>query len=63
MVGEVACAAPSYLTVIVEEAAKPEPETVTVEPTLPLVGFRAMADVTMNAAESVFELASVAVTV
>jgi hypothetical protein len=49
--------------VIVEESAKPVPDTVTVEPTLPLVGLRVMAEVTVNVAESVLALASVIVTV
>jgi hypothetical protein len=49
--------------VIVDEAAKPEPDTVTVEPTAPLVGLKVIAEVTVNKAEPTLELASVAVTV
>jgi hypothetical protein len=50
---------------MVEESARPEPETVTVEPTFPLVGFRVMADVTVKVALAEFEgeLESVIVTV
>jgi hypothetical protein len=50
---------------MVEDAAKPEPDTVTVEPTFPLVGFRLMADVTVKVVLAEFEgeLESVIVTV
>jgi hypothetical protein len=44
-----------------EPAAKPEPETVTDEPTFPLVGLKLIEDVTLKAVEAVFALASVAV--
>jgi hypothetical protein len=37
-------------TVIAELAAKPLPETVTVEPTAPEVGFKLIAEVTVNVA-------------
>jgi hypothetical protein len=41
---------PSNLAVIVLEPAKPVPDTVTVEPTIPLVGLRVMDGTTMNVA-------------
>jgi hypothetical protein len=44
---------PSNLAVIVLELPKPVPDTVTVEPTLPLVGFRVMAGTTVNVADPV----------
>ena len=48
--------------VIVEEPANPVPDTVTVVPTLPLVGFKVIDDATVN--EAVGELVpSVKVTV
>ena len=50
--GEVACVTPSYFTVIVEEPAKPVPDTVTVEPTIPLVGFNVTEAVTVKEAEA-----------
>ena len=43
-------------------AANPEPDTVTVEPALPLVGFREIVGVTVNVAMAVFEPASVHLT-
>jgi hypothetical protein len=51
---------------MVEDAAKPDPVTMTVEPVVPLVGFSlidAVIPVTVNVAEAVFELAPLAVTV
>jgi hypothetical protein len=53
---------PAYVAVIVFEAAKPEPDTVTIEPALPLVGFREIDGVTVNVAFAAFERASIAVT-
>jgi len=50
------------VAVIVLEAVKPVPETVTVKPTFPLVGFRVMAEVTVKVAEPALELESVIVT-
>jgi len=61
--GEVICVAPSYLTVIVLEAAKLVPETVTVAPMLPLVGLRVTFGVSVNEADAELTLASVIVTV
>src|SRR6266581_2002517 len=63
VVGDVVCVTPSYLMVMVEEAAKPVPDTVTVPPTIPLVGFRLIEALTVYMAEAVWEDASVAVTV
>ena len=63
VVGDVATIVPSYLTVIVEEAAKPVPDTVIVVPTAPPVGLRVMEALTENVADAEFEDASVAVTV
>ena len=54
---------PANFAVRAELAAKPEPDTVTVEPTLPLVGLREIDGVTVNVALAAFELASVALTV
>ncbi len=48
--GEVVCVTPSYFMVIVEEPAKPVPDTVTVEPTIPLVGFNVIEAVTVKEA-------------
>ncbi len=39
------------------------PEIVTIEPTLPLVGFKATTDVIVNVVEPIWEPASMAVTV
>src|SRR6266571_7105376 len=63
VVGEVVCVAPSYLMVMIEEAGKPVPVTVTVVPTLPAEGLSVMETVTEKAAVAVWEDASVAVTV
>jgi hypothetical protein len=63
VVGEVVWATPSYLIVIVEEAAKPVPETVTVPPTMVLVGLRVTDALTVYVAEPVWADTSVAVTV
>ncbi len=41
---------PANFIVIVEEAAKLLPETVTVVPTTPLVGLKVMPEVTVNEA-------------
>ena len=60
--GLVVCATPLNVIVMVEDAAKPAPVTVTVVPAGPWVGLRAIDEVTMNVAEAVFALASVAVT-
>jgi hypothetical protein len=64
--GDVACPVPSYVIVIVDEAAKPEPDRLTLEPASPVVGLGVMEGVTpvaVNVAEAVIELVSVAVTV
>ena len=54
---------PANVPVRAELPAKPKPDTVTVEPTFPLIGLREMDGVTVNVAVAAFELASVAVTV
>ncbi len=41
---------PSYFTVIVDEPAKPVPDTVTVEPTIPLVGLNVIEALTVKVA-------------
>ena len=51
-VGVVATAEPANVMVTVEEAAKPEPETVTVVPTGPEDGLKAIDWLTVNVAES-----------
>ena len=51
------------MIVIVEEAAKPVPETVTVEPVEPDVGFNVIDAVVEKFAEVECEEASVAMTV
>jgi hypothetical protein len=48
--GVVDWAVPSYLMVIVDNAAKPLPVTVTVVPVLPLVGLRVIEGVVVNVA-------------
>jgi len=63
VVGEVVCVTPSYLMVMVEDAAKPVPDTVTVPPTIPVVGFRLIEALTVYVADAVWEDTSVAVTV
>ncbi len=61
-VGDVVCVVPSYFMVMVEEAAKPVPDTVTVEPTIVLVGLRLVAALTVKMLEAVCGDTSVAVT-
>ncbi len=66
--GTVACTAPLNFIVMVEEGAKPAPVTVTVVPTGPCIGLRVIDEVgsvamTVNVADAVFALASIAVTV
>lgn len=61
--GVVVCIVPLNVIVIVEVPAKPVPETVTVVPTGPVVGLSVIEGVTVNVAEAVLALASVAVTV
>jgi hypothetical protein len=61
--GDVVWVTPSYLIVIVEEAAKPVPVIVTVVPTLPVVGLVVMAEIMLKVAVPVCDDASVAVTV
>jgi hypothetical protein len=61
--GEVAWAIPSYFMVIVEEGAKPVPDTVTVPPAIVVVGLRLIDALTLNVAEPVWADTSVAVTV
>jgi len=60
--GTVATVAPLNVIVMVEAGARPSPVTVTVVPTGPEVGDRVIDDVTVNVADALFELASVAVT-
>ena len=54
---------PANFTVRTELAAKPEPETITVEPTSPLVGLRDIDGVMANVAIAEFEFASDALTI
>ena len=63
VVGEVGWMVPSYLIVIVEEAAKPVPDTVIVPPTIALAGLRLMEPLIEYVAEPVCAETSVAVTV
>ncbi len=58
--GDVVCVTPSYFIVIVDEPAKPVPDTVTVEPTIPLVGFNVIEELTVKVAVGELEEASVA---
>ncbi len=60
--GEVESVVPSYLIVIVEVAAKPVPDAVTVVPTVPLVGLRAREVSMLKFAVAEFDDGSVAVT-
>jgi hypothetical protein len=57
--GDVACVAPSYSIVIVEEAAKPFPVIVTVVPMPPLVGLSVIDEVTVKVPEAALLAASV----
>jgi len=63
VVGEVVTVVPSYLMVMVEEAAKPVPVTVMVAPTLPLAGLSVMEEIMLKVAVAEWEDASVTVTV
>ncbi len=47
VVGDVGCVAPSYLMVMVEEAAKPAPDTVTTVPPMPFAGLSVMDGLTV----------------
>jgi len=60
--GDVDCAMPLYVIVIVEDGAKFDPDTVTVVPTIPLVGKMVIVGVRVKRAEAVllFMLLSVA---
>ena len=59
VVGDVACVTPSYFIVIVEDAAKPVPDTATVEPTIPLVGLSVTEGLTVKLADAELEDPSV----
>jgi len=61
--GEVVRAVPSYLTVIVEDPVKPVPETVTVEPMMPFVELRVIAEMMLKLEDAEFDDESVASTV
>lgn len=63
VVGEVVTVVPSYLIVIVEEAAYPVPVAVTVDPTVPLVGISPTDVVMLKVAEAEFDEVSPAVMV
>ncbi len=52
VVGEVVSVVPSNFIVIVDEAANPVPDTVTVVPVGPPVGDRVIDEVTENEAEA-----------
>ena len=56
-------AVPANFAVSAELAAKPDPETVTVEPIFPMVGFKTIEEIIVNVALAVFERVSVALTV
>ncbi len=60
--GMVVTFTPLNVIVMTEVGARPAPVTVTVVPTGPCVGLRVIDEVTVNVADAVFELASVAVT-
>jgi hypothetical protein len=61
--GDVVWVTPSYVIVIVEEAAKPVPDTVIIAPTILLAGDRTIEAATVNVAEAEWAETSVAVTV
>ena len=63
MVSELVCVGceESKVMVTVELPAKPEPETVTVEPTPPLVGLNVIEGITVKVVLAVLEDASVAI--
>ena len=52
VVGAVVWVVPSYFIVIVDEAANPVPDTVTVVPVGPPVGDRVIEEATENGAEA-----------
>jgi hypothetical protein len=54
---------PANVAVIVEDAAKPVPDTVTEVPVDPMIGFRVIDAVTVKVADPELSIASVAVTV
>ena len=58
VVGEVETIVPSYLMVIVEEAANPLPVTLTLEPVMLLVGLALIDALTMKVVEAVSEATS-----
>ena len=58
VVGEVITVVPSNLMVIVEEAANPLPVTLTLEPTMLLVGLALIDALTVKVAEAVSEATS-----
>ncbi len=60
VVGDVVIVVPSYLTVIDDEAAKPAPDTVTFDPVILFVGLRPIDELTVNVAEELSEVTSVA---
>ncbi len=61
VVGVVGCVVPSYLMVMVDDPAKPVPDTVTTVPPTPFAGLSAMDGVTLKVAEEECD-ASAAVT-
>lgn len=61
--GDVVCPVPLYVIVIVDEAAKPVPFTVTVVPIRPLVGVMVIDGVTLKVADAEYPLVSVALAV
>ena len=58
--GEVVRVVPSYLMVIVEDPAKPVPETVTVEPMMPFDELRVIAEMMLKLEDAEFDDESVA---
>jgi hypothetical protein len=60
IVGNVATAVPSNLTVMAEDDAKPLPETVTFEPVMLLVGLTLMDELMVNVADELSDDASMA---
>jgi hypothetical protein len=62
VVPPIAIVDPANFSTIAELAANPEPDSVTVEPILPLVGFKEIEGVTANCEAAEFELASVTTT-
>jgi len=48
VLGDVDCVVPSYLILILDDPANPDPDTVSVVPPMPLTGLSTVEGVTVN---------------